>query len=297
VFPFATAVAEAVGKEGMKYPIVESTGTGGGFNLFCQGTGEGTPDIINASRRMKSSEYETCRTNGVTPVEVQIGYDGIVLANSRSGPKFSLSVEQIFKALAASLPHQGVIADNPHVHWSDIDASLPMEKIEVLGPPPTSGTRDAFEELVMEAGCTAVAAADKDLCTGIRHDGSFVEAGENDDLIVGALEANPVTVGIFGYSFLMKNSDRIQSVGVNGVEPSFENIASGAYPMSRPLFFYIKKEHVGLIPGLEEYVAAFTSEAVWGDDGFLAEKGLIPLAPEARKRQAEEAQSLTTLQL
>ena len=296
VFPFATAVAETVGKEGMKYPIVESTGTGGGFNLFCQGTGEGTPDITNASRRMKPSEYETCRANGVTPVEVEIGYDGIVLANSRKGPKFSLTVDQIFKALAEKLPRGGVLAANPNVSWSDIDASLPQEKIEVLGPPPTSGTRDAFEELVMEPGCKVVTEVDEKFCTAIRHDGSFVEAGENDDLIVGALEANPVTVGIFGYSFLMKNADRIQSAGVEGVEPTFENIASGTYPVSRPLFFYIKKEHVGLIPGIEQYVAAFTDEAAWGDEGYLAERGLIPLAPEARQRQAEEAKALTALQ-
>lgn len=297
VFPFATAVAETVGKEGMKYPIVESTGTGGGFNLFCRGTGEDTPDITNASRRMKPSEYETCRANGVTPVEVEIGYDGIVLANSRKGPKFSLTVDQIFKALAEKLPRNGQLADNPNVAWSDIDADLPQEKIEVLGPPPTSGTRDAFEELVMEPGCNALVEADKDACTVIRRDGSFVEAGENDDLIVGALEANPVTIGIFGYSFLMTNSDQIQSASVEGVEPTFENIASGSYPVSRPLFFYIKKEHVGLIPGIEQYVAAFTDEAAWGEEGYLAGKGLIPLAPEVRRRQSEEAKALTALQL
>ncbi|MHA7774036.1 substrate-binding domain-containing protein [Roseibium sp. M-1] len=297
VYPFATAVAETVGKTGMKYPIVESTGSGTGFGLFCQGTGENTPDITNASRRMKPSEYETCRANGVTPVEVEIGYDGIVLANSRKGPKFSLTVDQIFEALAEKLPRDGALAGNPNVAWSDIDPSLPAEKIEVLGPPPTSGTRDAFEELVMEVGCEAVEGTPTDFCTRIRRDGSFVEAGENDDLIVGALEANPVTVGIFGYSFLMKNSGRIQGVGVNGVEPTFEKIASGEYPVSRPLFFYIKKEHIGLIPGIEEYVSAFTSETAWGDDGYLTGKGLIPLAPDVRRQQAEEARTLTALQL
>lgn len=297
VFPFATAVAEEVGATGMKYPIVESTGTGGGFDLFCRGTGVATPDITNASRRMKPSEFEACRANGVTPVEVEIGYDGIVLANSKDGPKFSLTLEQIFKALAEKLPGDGGPADNTHAAWSDIDGTLPAEKIEVLGPPPTSGTRDAFEELVMEEGCRSVGGLKEAQCTRIRHDGSFVEAGENDDLIVGALKASPVTVGIFGYSFLKKNSDEIQSVGVNGVEPTFENISSGAYPVSRPLFFYIKKEHVGLIPGIEEYVSAFTSEAAWGDEGYLAGKGLIPLAPEARAHRASEARSLTALQL
>lgn len=297
VFPFATAVAEKVGADGMKYPIVESTGSGGGFELFCKGTGDTTPDITNASRRMKPSELETCRANGVTPVEVKIGYDGIVLANSKEGPKFSLTLEQIFNSLAEKLPGDGGLAANTHASWSDIEASLPAEKIEVLGPPPTSGTRDAFEELVMEEGCKAVGGLEKDQCTRMRHDGSFVEAGENDDLIVGALKASPVTVGIFGYSFLKRNLDEIQSVGVNGVEPTFENISSGAYPVSRPLFFYIKKEHVGLIPGLEAYVSAFTSEEAWGDDGYLAGKGLIPLASGTREQQAREARSLAALQL
>ncbi|MEO9527090.1 substrate-binding domain-containing protein [Roseibium sp.] len=297
VFPFATAVAEKVGEDGMKFPIVESTGTGGGFDLFCEGAGVATPDITNASRRMKPSEFENCRANGVTPVEVVIGYDGIVLANSREGPKFALTLEQIFEALAEKLPRDGAIENNPNLFWSDIDASLPAEKIEVLGPPPTSGTRDAFEELAMEEGCEIVGGLEADLCTRIRHDGSFVEAGENDDLIVGALTANPVTVGIFGYSFLAKNSDQIQSVGVNAVDPSFENIASGKYPLSRPLYFYIKKEHVGLVPGIEDYVAAFTSEEAWGDDGYLAARGLIPLAADARLHQAEEARALAELHL
>jgi len=297
VFPFATAVAEKVGAEGMKYPIVESTGTGGGFDLFCRGTGVATPDITNASRRMKPSEFETCRANGVTPVEVEIGYDGIVLANSKDGPKFSLTLEQIFEALAEKVSREGRLADNTHQSWSDIDGSLPAEKIEVIGPPPTSGTRDAFEELVMEVGCETIGGLDDDQCTRMRHDGSFVESGENDDLIVGALKASPVTVGIFGYSFLKKNIDKIQSVGVNGVEPTFDNISSGAYPVSRPLFFYIKKEHVGLIPGIEDYVSAFTAEMAWGDDGYLAGKGLIPLASEIRKQQAEEARTLSALQL
>lgn len=296
VFPFATAVAETVGANGMKYPIVESTGSGGGFELFCRGTGEMTPDITNASRRMKPEELATCRANGVTPVEVEIGYDGIVLANSKDGPKFSLTLEQIYEALAEKLPGDGGLADNTHASWSDIDPSLPAEKIEVLGPPPTSGTRDAFEELVMEEGCKAVGGLEDGQCTRMRHDGNFVEAGENDDLIVGALKASPVTVGIFGYSFLKQNADKIQSVGVNGVEPTFENISSGAYPVSRPLFFYIKKEHVGVIPGIMDYVSAFTSEAAWGDDGYLAGKGLIPLAAEMRRRQADDARALTALQ-
>ncbi|MBN9669284.1 substrate-binding domain-containing protein [Roseibium aggregatum] len=295
VFPFATAVAEEVGKTGLKYPIVESTGSGAGFALFCKGAGENTPDITNASRRMKPSELETCMANGVTPVEIKIGYDGIVLANSVKGPKFSLTVEQIFQALAGKLPSGNGVRDNPNVSWSDIAAGLPAEKIEVLGPPPTSGTRDAFEELVMEVGCEAVGGLEEDHCTLIRRDGAFVEAGENDDLIVGALEENPVTVGMFGYSFLVKNTGRIQSVGVNGVEPTLDNIASGKYPVSRPLYFYIKKEHVGEIPGLEDYVAEFTGEAAWGDEGYLAAKGLIPLAPDDRQAEADKSRHLNAL--
>lgn len=295
VYPFATAVAETVGNSGLKYPIVESTGSGAGFSLFCAGIGPATPDISNASRRMKKSELEACRANGVTPVEVEIGYDGIVLANSIHGPKFTLTVEQVFRALAEKLPGKGGLLDNPNVSWSDIAGSLPQEKIEVLGPPPTSGTRDAFVELVMDEGCKQVDGMPEDECARIRRDGSFVEAGENDELIVGALEANPVTVGIFGYSFLMQNSGEIQSVGINGVEPTFENISSGDYPVSRPLFFYIKKEHVGEIPGLEDYVAEFTSEAAWGDDGYLAGRGLIPLAPEGRREQADIAHDLVEL--
>ncbi|MTI07285.1 phosphate ABC transporter substrate-binding protein [Roseibium denhamense] len=296
VYPFATAVAETFGKAGMKHPIVESTGTGGGFELFCKGIGPSTPDISNASRRMKPSELETCTANGVTPVEVKIGYDGIVLANSKQGPKFSLTIEQIFQALSENIEVDGGLVRNAYLSWSDVDPDLPSEKIEVLGPPPTSGTRDAFEELVLEVGCSSSKDLYGKLCTDIRRDGLFVEAGENDDLIVGALEANPVAVGIFGYSFLIQNAARIQSAAVNGVEPSFENIVSGEYPVSRSLYFYIKKEHVGVIPGLEDYVSAFLEEAAWGDSGYLAEEGLIPLAPADRAAQASAARSLTALQ-
>lgn len=297
VFPFSTAVAEKVGKDGLKHPVVESTGSGAGFKLFCEGIGEGTPDITNASRRIKQSELDTCVKNGVTPVEVKIGFDGIVLANSRKGPKFSLTIDQIFRALSEKLPVDGTIQNNPNQNWSDIDPALPPEKIEVLGPPPTSGTRDAFEELVMEEGCKSVPDLEGDACTQLRQDSNFVEAGENDNLIVGALQGKPGAVGIFGYSFLLKNQDKIQSLKVNGVEPTFENIASGQYPVSRPLFFYIKKEHVGEIPGLEEYVAEFISEESWGDNGYLAEGGLIPLTSDMRKRQAENVAGLQAPQL
>lgn len=297
VFPFSTAVAEKVGKDGLKHPVVESTGSGAGFKLFCEGIGEGTPDITNASRRIRQSELDTCIKNGVTPVEVKIGFDGIVLANSRKGPKFSLTIDQIFRALSEKLPVDGTIENNPNRNWSDIDPALPPEKIEVLGPPPTSGTRDAFEELVMEEGCKSVQDLEGDACTQLRQDSNFVEAGENDNLIVGALQGKPGAVGIFGYSFLLKNEDKIQSLKVNGVAPTFDNIASGQYPVSRPLFFYIKKEHVGEIPGLEEYVAEFISEEAWGDNGYLAVGGLIPLTSDMRKRQAENVAGLRAPQL
>jgi phosphate transport system substrate-binding protein len=300
VFPFATAVAERFAQKGsFPAPVVESTGTGGGIKLFCEGVGDNTPDIANASRRMKDSELEACKTAGVTPVEVKIGYDGIVLANAKAGPDIALTREQIFKALAKDLPGaDGKLAPNAFVNWSDIDPSLPAEKIEVLGPPPTSGTRDAFVELVMVAACDeAVKAADEKACGAIREDGAYIEAGENDNLIVQKLEANPAAVGIFGFSFLDQNAAQIKGASVDGVTPTFEAIAAGEYPVSRSLFFYVKKEHVGQIPGIEDYVAEFTSDSAWGDDGYLAEKGLIPLPAEERTKAAEAAKAMEPLTL
>ncbi|MBS8261217.1 phosphate ABC transporter substrate-binding protein [Roseibium polysiphoniae] len=298
VFPFSMAVAETFSeKSGQKAPIVESTGTGGGLKLFCAGVGANTPDITNASRRIKKSELETCRKNGVTPVEVIVGYDGIVLANSKAGPEFDITIEQMFLALAKNLEHQGEVLPNPFADWSEIDPELPAEKIEVFGPPPTSGTRDAFEELVMEAGCKIVGGIEEDACPEIRNDGAYVESGENDDLIVEKLEANPGTVGLFGFSFLDQNSNEIQGAAVGSIEPSFENIASGAYPISRPLYFYVKKEHVGTVPGIEGYLGEFTAESAWGDDGYLAEKGLIPLTADQRKEGAARIQKMEPLRL
>jgi phosphate transport system substrate-binding protein len=300
VFPFSTAVAERFAqKSGSPAPVVESTGTGGGIKLFCAGVGDDTPDVTNASRRMKDSELAECQANGVTPVEVKIGFDGIVLANSKSGTPMALSREQIFQALAKNLPNEaGDLQPNPHQTWADIDPSLPAEKIEVLGPPPTSGTRDAFVELVMLEACPeAISSANEDACGEIREDGAYVEAGENDNLIVQKLEANPNAVGIFGFSFLDQNSDALQGATVDGVEPSFENIASGDYPVSRSLFFYVKKEHVGQIPGIEEYVAEFISDEAWGEEGYLAEKGLIPLPEEEQEAVAQVAQAMEPLSL
>lgn len=301
VFPFSTAVAEQFGqKTSFKTPVVESTGSGGGIKLFCGGVGENTPDITNASRRMKEKELKTCNANGVTPVEVTVGFDGIVLANSKSGPSLNLTLPQVFLALAKEVPVDGKLVANPYKKWSDIDPSLPAEKIEVLGPPPTSGTRDAFEELAMENGCKGVAGAKelglvKKKCMEIREDGAYVEAGENDNLIVQKLEANPAAIGIFGFSYLDQNADKIKGAQIDSVAPTFELIAEGKYPVSRSLYFYIKKEHVGVIAGIEDYVAEFTSEGTWGDEGYLADKGLIPLPAAKREAVAAEAKALTPL--
>jgi phosphate transport system substrate-binding protein len=287
VFPFTTAVAEKLGQGGqLKTPVVESTGTGGGMKLFCAGVGENTADFTNASRAIKDSELETCKANGVTPVEIKVGFDGIVLANSKAGTVVDVTKEQIFKALAKNVAVDGKVVPNPYVNWSDVDASLPATKIEVLGPPPTSGTRDAFVELVMDAACQEeVKAANEKGCGEIREDGAYVEAGENDNLIVQKLEANP-------NSFLDQNADKLQGSKVEGVEPTFENIASGDYGVSRSLFVYAKKEHVGVIPGMEEFIAEYTSEAAWGPDGYLADKGLIPLPDAERATVAENAKAL-----
>lgn len=337
VFPFATAVAEQFGKNPkFKTPVVESTGSGGGMKLFCAGVGLEHPDVTNASRRIKMKEFESCKKNGITPVEVKIGFDGIVMANSKSGPKFALTKKAIFLALAKHIPdpkNPGKLIENPYQKWSDIDPSLPAIKIEVLGPPPTSGTRDAFVELAMEGGAKkfdwlkalrgAKAGEDaykagvkdidqayymkdgkeitkgkkvfKKIAHAIREDGAYIEAGENDNLIIQKLEKNPNAVGIFGFSFLDQNADKIKGATVDGETPSFENIASGKYGVSRSLFFYIKKEHVGTVPGIAEYASEFTADKTWGDDGYLVEKGLIPLPKEDREKFAKDVKSLTPL--
>jgi phosphate transport system substrate-binding protein len=294
VFPFTTAVAEKLGQGGQfKTPVVESTGTGGGMKLFCSGVGENTPDFTNASRAIKDKELADCKANGATPVEIKVGFDGIVIANSKAGAMVDLTKEQIFKALAKNVAVDGKVVPNPYVNWSDIDASLPATKIEVLGPPPTSGTRDAFVELVMIEACQdEVKAANEKACPEIREDGAYVEAGENDNLIVQKLEANTSAFGIFGFSFLDQNADKLQGHKVDGVEPTFENIASGDYGVSRSLFIYAKKEHVGVIPGMAEFIAEYTSEGAWGPDGYLADKGLIPLPDAERATVAESAKAL-----
>ncbi|MCR9177955.1 MAG: PstS family phosphate ABC transporter substrate-binding protein [Alphaproteobacteria bacterium] len=306
VFPFATVVAENFGKStGFKTPVIESTGSGGGLKLFCQGVGTEHPDITNASRRIKSSEVELCASNGVADVtEVKIGFDGIVLGNSVNAETYNLTRAQVFLALAKEVPSDGKLVPNPYTRWVQIDPSLPNVEIEVLGPPPTSGTRDAFVELVMREGAETfpmLEALEKKafraVSDSMREDGKFIEAGENDNLIVQKLEANPAALGIFGFSFLDQNSDKIHGSVINGVAPTFDNIADGSYPVARSLFFYVKNAHVGQIPGMKEYLAEFTSEKAFGDTGYLTDKGLIPLPKKDRDAVADAAANLTKLSL
>lgn len=307
VYPFSTTVAERFGRAtNFKAPKVESTGTGGGMKLFCSGVGVQYPDMTNASRAIKDSEKALCADNGVKDiVEVLIGYDGIVVANASTAKRFEVTRKDLFLALAKDVPVNGKQVANPYQTWKDVNPSLPATKIEVLGPPPTSGTRDAFLEMAMEGGCqqfphiAALEKADKNAykaaCHEIREDGAYVEAGENDNLIVQKLVANPNALGIFGFSFLDQNSDKVHPALVDGKEPTFDTIADGSYPISRPLYFYVKKAHVGVVPGMAEYLAEFTSERAWGDDGYLTEKGMIPMAKEQRTKVAADVKGLKTL--
>ncbi|TDQ86442.1 phosphate ABC transporter permease subunit PstA/phosphate ABC transporter permease protein PstC,TIGR02138 [Dongia mobilis] len=290
VYPFSTAVAEHFGSGEFRAPVVEASGTGGGFKLFCAGLGANTPDIANASRQIKDSEVETCRANGVTEiVEIEIGYDGIVLASSKQAPSRALNLRDLYLALAKTVPVDGALVPNPYRSWNEINPALPAARIEVLGPPPTSGTRDAFLELVMEPACHAfpevAAIADKNqqkaLCQTLREDGAYIDAGENDNLIVQKLSGNPAAFGILGYSFLADNLDRLQGSAVDGVAPTEENIIGGAYRIARKLYIYVKKQHLELVPGLGEFVAEFVSDRASGPQGYLADKGMIPMpAPE-----------------
>jgi phosphate transport system substrate-binding protein len=306
VYPFSTRVAEEFGRTtSFKTPVIESTGTGGGFKLFCEGVGVDTADISNASRAIKKSEVETCAKNGVTEItEVKIGYDGIVLANSKASPRMSITLEQLYLALAKDVPDgKGGFKPNPNKKWSEVDPSLPKTNIEVLGPPPTSGTRDAFAELAMEGGCDKIPALaelkktdeakHKAVCQAVREDGAYIEAGENDVLIVRKLEANKNAFGIFGYSFLEQNEDKIQGSLINGVADDYDDISSGKYPISRSLYFYVKKAHVGVVPGIREFIAEFTSDKAWGPDGYLADKGLIALPEAEREKWRTTALALT----
>ncbi len=308
VYPFSTVVAERFGRAtDFSTPKVESTGSGGGFKLFCSGVGVQFPDITNSSRRVRQSELDECAGNGVAEVvEVKIGYDGIVLANVKGAPIYQLTREHIYLALAKSVPDSAgaSLIPNPYESWAEIDAGLPDMRIEVLGPPPTSGTRDAFVELVMLAGCEAfplIESLDGDArdaaCFTMREDGLFIEAGENDNLIVQKLEANPSALGIFGFSFLDQNRDKVQGSLIDGIAPEFDSIADGSYPVSRPLFSYVKTLHVGEIPGIEEFLAELTSEAAWGEFGYLSDRGLIPLPDAERRTVLQAVQGLQSVSL
>ncbi len=301
VFPYSQAVAEEFAtKTGNAAPVVESLGTGGGFKAFCGGVGADHPDITGASRAIKSSEVELCAGNGVTDItEALIGYDGLSIAISQANEtEWNLTKQQIFTALAAELPDgKGGFVANPNKKWSEVDPSLPDTEIVVFGPPPTSGTRDAFIELVLHDGCSDLPGmADlkksdekkwEEVCSRMRQDGPFVEAGENDNLIVQRLASDPNSLGIFGYSFLYENSDSLKGVEVDGVAPSFETIADGSYPVARPLYFYVKNAHRDVIPGMKEFLEEYMSEAALGSDGYLAERGLTPLADDKREEMAK----------
>ena len=313
VYPFSTVVAENFGnKTGIKVPKIESTGSGGGMKLFCKGLGTGHPDITNASRRIKKNEFNQCKENGIDVVEIKVGYDGIVIANSKKAKLLNLTKRQIFLALAKQVPEGnkegGSLIDNPNKKWSDIDPNLPNKKIEVLGPPPTSGTRDAFNELAIEGGCKtfpklkAIKKQDKKkykaICRAVREDGAFIEAGENDNLIVQKLIENENAFGVFGFSFLIENEDKIQGSTVDGIAPTMETIADKSYGVSRPLYFYVKLAHVDVIPGIREFLAEYTSEDSWGPGGYLEERGMIPMPENEReffKKNAEEIIPLTKL--
>ncbi len=303
VYPFVTAAAEAFGKEtDFKTPIIESTGTGGGFKLFCAGVGESHPDLSNASRAIKSSERDMCAKNGVADIiEIKLGYDGIVLANTREAPTLSLTKKQLFLALAREVPQNGALVENPYQKWNEIDASLPDSNIEIYGPPPTSGTRDAFVELVMEKACEefpefAKRHPDKKerkkACHLIREDGRFIETGENDNLIIQKLVSNPTALGLFGFSFLDQNADKVRGSTINGAEPSFENIADGSYGVSRPLYVYAKSAHINTIPGMGPFLKELVSDKAAGDEGYLSLKGLVPLGAEERAKITEHVRSI-----
>jgi phosphate transport system substrate-binding protein len=293
VFPYTQAVAEEFANQGGTSPVVESTGTGGGMQIFCGGIGAQHPDITGASRSMRASEYNLCVQNGVTEItEALIGYDGLSIAISRANDfAWDLSLEELYLALAQQVPVNGEWADNPYTMWSEINPDLPAIPILVYGPPPTSGTRDAFVELAMHAGCEELdfvkdggfdGAWITQNCSAMRQDGPFVEAGENDNLIVQRLNSDPNAMGIFGYSFLYENLDQLKGVDIGGVEPTSDTIASFDYPIARPLYFYVKNAHRGVIQGLDEFIEEYASDAALGRGGYLEERGLVVLADDIR---------------
>ena len=302
VFPFAKAVSESFVRTNpsFKSPLIESTGSGGGIKLFCSGVGADKPDMANASRRMKASEFETCVENGVTDViELQVGLDGIAFASAVGGIQMNLTPQIVYEALAAA-PYGG---EQTAVNWSDVDPSLPNEKIHVYGPPSTSGTRDALKELVLEAGCKtnadmeALKESDEDkydqVCTEVRADGAYVDQGEQDNLIVQKIANDPKSVGVFGFSYLEENAGKVQGLPMNGVDPTYANISDFSYPGARPLYVYVKKAHVGVIPGLEEFLTEWTTN--WTKDGPLAKIGLVASPDDVMAANEKAAKELITI--
>ncbi|MDP1630777.1 MAG: substrate-binding domain-containing protein [Caulobacter sp.] len=299
VFPFSTRVAENFAKKtGGKAPKVESLGTGGGIKLFCGGTGEGFPDIANASRPMKKSEFDACTAKGVTDIiAIKIGFDGIVIASDKDGPDYAFRLEHLYLGLAAKVLRYGKFVPNPYKTWDEVGTGLPGNRIVVYGPPPTSGTRDAFLELGMEAGARKYPMLDemrssnekdfKGMVDPLRSDG-WIDAGENDNAIVQTLTRTPGSIGVFGFSYLEENGDKVKGATVNGVSPTPINIANGSYPLSRSLFFYVKKANIGVTPGLREFVEEFLSDAATGRGGYLQGRGLIPL-PAAQHEAGKAA--------
>ena len=307
VYPFTTTVAENFGRQGkFKTPKVESTGTGGGIKLFCNGVGPQHPDVANASRRMKAGEFVTCSQNGVKDiVEIKIGFDGLTVSGSKLGKINQLTRKDVYLALAKQIPNPSnptELIANPNKTWKDVNPSLPAIKIEVLGPPPTSGTRDSFAELFMEAGCQQFAWIKslkdvdekryKRVCHTIREDGAYIEAGENDNLIAQKITTNPNALGIFGYSFLEENADKLKGLKIDGIAPTFETIASTKYPTSRPLFIYVKKAHIGVIPGLKEFMAEYVSDRAIGEEGYLTDRGLVALEKSSLTKVRADVNSM-----
>lgn len=302
VYPFMTVIAEQFGrKTSFKTPVVESTGTGAGFKLFCAGSGSDTPDVSNASRRIKPKELLECYKNNVMEIaEIKFGFDGIVIANAAKAYAYDFKLQDLFLALAKKVPSKtnpNMLVDNFYKTWDEINPAFPKKKIQVYGPPPTSGTRDAFAELVMEAGCWDVPAYKaqfpendlrKQACHEVREDGAYIEAGENDNLIVQKLASNPDSLGIFGYSFLEENQNLVQGSKVVGVYPSHDTIADAQYAISRPLYVYIKRGHIGEVPGIEEFIDEIVNPDAIGAFGYLEEKGLIPLPEDQLKKVVEE---------
>ena len=306
VYPYATIVAEKFGKSGFKTPVIESTGTGGGMKLFCAGVGVQHPDITNASRAIKSKEKALCAKNGVKDiVEIVVGNDGISFAHSVKAKDMNFTKEQLWRALAHDVDVNGKVVKNPYKKWSDIDKSLPNTGIKILVPPPTSGTRDAWNSLVMGKGCSKVAKAAftaagkkaKKACAKLREDGLAVEAGENDTLIVNKLSADKNMFGLFGFSYLVANKDKIKATKVEGKKPSLASIQDYSYPIARPLFFYVKKAHVGTVPGIKEYLKEFTAKGTMGPKGYLTDVGLVPLDNKSYKKTRTAGTKLTTIKL